>query len=155
MAIMKTSRQDEGGSALVPYRFLDEMEGLFDDFFGPRHGWEKKGAAWGGSFAVDVEETPKSFTLRAELPGVKKEDVRVTFEEGLLTLSGEKRMEKSSEEGRFHRVERSYGAFRRVFSLPPGIQADEVQASFQDGVLTVTVPKPKGSGAKTIPVSTN
>lgn len=109
---------------------------------------------------VDVSETDKDIKIAAELPGVKPEDLKVELVDDLLTISGEKKSEQTEEkeeEGRkYHRIERSYGSFRRAMTLPKGIDADAIEAAFKDGVLTVTVRKPAEmqtvEAAKTIEV---
>ena len=90
--------------------------------------------------AMDLVESGDHFVLRADLPGMSEEDVSIEFEDGTLTVSGERRAEH--EEG-FHRVERSFGAFSRSLTLPQGIDADAVTASFDRGVLEIRVPKPE------------
>lgn len=91
--------------------------------------------------AVDITEDARSYTFKAELPGVKKEDVQVTLEDGVLTLAGERKFEPEKEGVTYHRIERAYGAFARSFTLPDDIDSDQVTAAHQDGVLTVTVAK--------------
>ncbi len=152
MELMRFHPKEENGSALVPYRFLEEMDQLFDEFISPRRARDAESGKWVWSFAVDVEEDKDAFTLRAELPGLRKEDVKITSEDGVLTIAGEKRREKVSDDQRMHRVERSYGSFRRSFSLPRGAKTEDIQASYKDGVLTVTVPKQKEAQAKEVKI---
>jgi HSP20 family protein len=90
---------------------------------------------------VDVEESEDAYILKAEMPGLRKEDVKISLSDNVLTLTGEKKSEERSKDKRYHRVERSYGAFQRSFALSAPIQADKVSASFKEGILTVTVPK--------------
>jgi len=90
---------------------------------------------------VDVEENDKEYTIKAELPEVKREDVKIQVEDGSLRISGERKLEKEESGRRFHRLERSYGAFERSFSLPEGTRKDEVSAEFKDGLLRVHLPK--------------
>lgn len=91
--------------------------------------------------AVDIRETDEAFIVTAELPGLTKDDVQITLENNVLRLSGERRFEKENEKDNYHRIERTYGGFSRVFTLGGGVDAELVQASFQDGVLTLSVPK--------------
>lgn len=98
--------------------------------------------------AVDVKESDTAITVHAELPGLRKEDVNVSIEDGILTVSGERKQESRQENERFHRVERSYGSFKRSFRLPEGAHEDEITATCQDGVLTVTVPRDKPAEKK-------
>lgn len=91
--------------------------------------------------AVDIAETPESYTLHAELPAMKKEDIKVTVEDGVLTLSGERKFEKEEKNKKFHRVERSYGRFQRSFTLPTAVDESKVAATYNNGVLDVLIPK--------------
>jgi HSP20 family protein len=90
---------------------------------------------------VDISEDEKEYLIKAELPEVKKEDVKVTAEEGTLTIAGERKFEKEQKGKKFHRVERSYGSFVRNFSLPDDSSPANVRAEFKDGVLTVHLAK--------------
>jgi HSP20 family protein len=104
---------------------------------------------------VDVEESDKEYTIKAELPEVKKEDVKVEIQNGSLRISGERKLEKEEAGKRFHRVERSYGSFERSFSLPEGTKKGDLKAEFKDGLLKVHLPKIEEEKTKTleIPVS--
>ncbi|KAK4396180.1 class I heat shock protein [Sesamum angolense] len=111
---------------------------------------------------VDWKETPEAHVLKADLPGLKKEEVKVEVEDGgkILQISGERAVEKSEEENKnekWHRVERPRGGFQRRFYLPANAKTDEVKASMEDGVLTVTIPKQeiKKPEVKTIEIVTN
>lgn len=101
---------------------------------------------------VDISEDEKSFVIKAELPEVKKEDVHVTVENGVLTLTGERKFEKEEKGRKYHRIERSYGTFARSFALPENIDAGRVNATFKDGLLTVTVAKSENAKPKHIEV---
>lgn len=91
--------------------------------------------------AVDVFETKEAVVLKAELPGLTADEVEVEVDDNVLTISGERVLKDSVEEGNYYRLERSYGTFSRSLTLPQGIKSDEVAATFVDGVLEVTVPK--------------
>jgi HSP20 family protein len=91
--------------------------------------------------AVDIRETPEKLTLVAELPGVEKENVSVTIENQVLTLSGHRTFEKSAQDETLHRIERSYGSFIRTFTLPAHLRSDKVEAKFDKGVLSIVIPK--------------
>ena len=91
--------------------------------------------------AIDITEANEEVTVKAELPGVKKEDVKVMFDDGMLTIQGEKREEKKDETRQHHVYERSYGSFARSFTLPNTIDDAHIKAEFDDGVLTVHLPK--------------
>ncbi len=90
---------------------------------------------------VDIYETADNFEIMVELPGVKKEDLTLEVKENTLTLRGERRQAKDAKEEGVHRVERVYGSFLRSFTLPSNIRTDDVKAGFQDGVLTIVLPK--------------
>ena len=83
----------------------------------------------------------EAVVLKAELPGLSAEDIDIEIDDNVLTLRGERRFEEVVEEGRYYRLERAYGHFQRSVTLPPGVKADEISANFDDGVLTVRVPK--------------
>ncbi len=102
--------------------------------------------------AVDISETDGEYQIKAEIPDVKKEDVKVTVEDGVLTIQGERKQEKEEKGRRFHRIERSYGSFVRTFSLPDVIDEDKVKAEFKDGVLNLHLPKSEKAKPKAIEV---
>jgi HSP20 family protein len=119
-----------------------EMNRLFNTVFEPPSG------ASGNVLrrwmpAMDLVESGDQFVLRADLPGMSEEDVNIEFEDGTLTVSGERKAEHEERDEGFHRVERSFGAFSRSLTLPQGIDADAVTASFDRGVLEIRVPKPE------------
>jgi HSP20 family protein len=92
--------------------------------------------------AVDIYETPnKDVVVKAELPEMRREDIKVTYENNVLTIEGERKFTDQVDREKFHRVERGYGAFRRSFTVPDSIDAARVQAAYQDGVLTITLPR--------------
>jgi HSP20 family protein len=95
--------------------------------------------AWAPS--VDIYENKDQIVLEAELPGMKQEDFDLSIENNVITLRGERRFEKSDESDNYHRVERSYGAFTRSFTLPQTVSGEEAQAEYNNGVLRVTLPK--------------
>jgi len=101
---------------------------------------------------VDISESDGEYLIKAELPEVKKEDVKVTVENGVLTLQGERRQEKEEKSKRFHRVERSYGSFVRSFSLPESVDESSVKADYKDGVLNLHLPKSEKVKPKAIDV---
>ena len=118
--------------------FSPPMFGKWPQFFG--EDGEMK-IEW--SPAVDIKETEKEYLVKAELPGVKREDVKVSLEDGVLMIEGERRQEKDSEGEKTHRVERFYGTFCRSFTLPESADATAIRAESKDGVLKVHVPKLK------------
>jgi len=103
--------------------------------------------------AVDVQETEKEYIFKADLPDVKREDVRVEVENAVLTVEGERRREKEEKGKKFHRVEREYGKFVRRFALPTAVDEANVRAEFKDGVLNVHLPKTAVAKAKAIEVT--
>lgn len=102
--------------------------------------------------SVDVSETDKEFVIKAEIPGVKKEDVKVTVENGMLTIKGERKMEKEEKGKKFHRVECSYGSFVRSFRIPDGVDESKVKAEFKDGVMNVALPKSEKTKSKALEI---
>jgi HSP20 family protein len=104
--------------------------------------------------AVNISETDKAYLVKADLPEVPKENVKVTHEDGVLTIQGERRQEKRSDGEKFHRVESNYGKFLRRFTLPDDAQAEGIEASFKEGALRVSIPKAaaKRPEAREIPV---
>ena len=105
--------------------------------------------------ALDVQEDKDNFTVRVELPGLKREDIDVSLQDGALVISGERTFEKTEEGVQVHRQERYYGKFQRALSLPEPVAANKVKAEFKDGVLTVTLPKIEEAKPKKIDVSVN
>jgi len=95
---------------------------------------------------VDVYETEKAFMMDIEIPGMKKDDLKIRVEDDFLNITGEKRFEKdvSDKKHKYRRMERAYGSFQRSFELPPGVDASQIEAKYDNGVLKVSVPKPPG-----------
>ena len=93
--------------------------------------------------AMDLVESGDHYVLRADLPGVSEQDINVELDSGVLRISGERKSQSTEDRGGFRRIERSYGTYARSVSLPKGVDADAVQASFENGVLEVTIPKPE------------
>lgn len=104
--------------------------------------------------SVDVSETADNFEVRAELPGVAKDDLHVSVKDNLLTLTGEKRQEEVDDTQNYRRVERRYGNFQRQFALPPEVETDDIKAEFSDGVLTLSIPKPEAAKPTEVPIIT-
>jgi HSP20 family protein len=101
---------------------------------------------------LDISERKDAYLVTVELPGVKLDDLQITLEDGLLTIQGERHFADDSSDQQFHRVERRYGAFRRSITLPTHVQADAVQATVEDGVLQIMVPKMEEAKPKRIQV---
>jgi HSP20 family protein len=104
--------------------------------------------------AVDITEDDKEWLVKADLPEVKKENVKVTVEDGVLTITGERKLEKEEKNKKYHRVERSYGNFLRSFTLPDAADGTKVSADFKDGVLKVHLPKIEKAKPKAVEVKT-
>ena len=129
-----------------------QIDRVFTDFFGTDFPRLARGR-WDGGFSpdMDVTETDRQFEVIAELPGMEDRDIEVTLTDGVLTVRGEKRSQtgKEDEDKHHYRLERSYGAFRRSFRLPPEIDAEHVSASFGKGLLKITIPKQETTKAAT------
>lgn len=130
-----------------PARELDALQGdmnrLFDSFFGRREGAVANG--YGSRRWIppmDLVETEDNLVLRADLPGVDRDDINIEVKEGILTISGERKAQHEEKREGFHRVERSFGRFSRSLELPKGVEADNIEADFERGVLEVRMPKP-------------
>jgi HSP20 family protein len=124
-------------------------------FFGGNGPWDPEAALSVAEWApsVDILEKENEILIKAELPGVETKDVVVTVDNNVLTLKGERRMEKDVKKESYHRMERTYGAFSRSFSLPNTVDAASVAANFKDGLLTLTLPKKAASkGARTVEI---
>jgi HSP20 family protein len=102
--------------------------------------------------ALDISERKDAYLVTVELPGVEPDDLQITLEDGLLTIQGERHFAHDSTEQQFHRVERRYGAFRRSITLPAQVQAEQIEASFDNGVLQIMVPKMEEAKPKRIQV---
>ncbi|HKQ12695.1 MAG TPA: Hsp20/alpha crystallin family protein [Steroidobacteraceae bacterium] len=134
-----------------PFREMEEIFRQYSPSFSRalrRNGGE--GFAW--SPVADITETDKEYLIKAELPEVKKEDVTITLDNGVITISGERRQEKEQKEANEIRVESFYGTFSRSFSLPDNIDAKAIQAEAKDGVLKVRIPKTKAEAPKKIAI---
>ena len=122
----------------------------FRELAGIRSRLEDESLFGGWSPAVDIQETDHEFILKADLPDVKKEDVRVELEDGVLTVEGERRKEQEETGKRSHKIERAYGKFVRHFTLPTEVDGPNVKAEFKDGVLSVRLPKAANATPKAI-----
>ncbi len=137
-----------------PYR---EIEDWFDRF---NRGLNLPGKArqevlTTGDWAprVDIVETDKAFSIKVEIPEVKKEDVKVTVDNGILAVRGERKQEKADKTKKFHRVERFYGSFMRSFTLPDNVDGNRIEASFNDGILHLSIPKTEASKPKVVDIN--
>lgn len=123
-----------------------EMEDMMKTFWGDT-GFGELATSPGLDWAprVDVSETDKTIEVKAELPGLEKKDVTISLDRDTLIIKGEKKQEKEEKTKTFHRTERSYGTFYRALRLPTEVEADKVEAAYEKGVLTVTLPKTEES----------
>ena len=140
-----------------PFKEMDDMQSRVARIFGltPNRVANAEREAmttteWAPS--VDIVEDEKEWLVKADLPEVKKEDVKVTVENGVLTITGERKFEKEEKDKKYHRIERSYGNFLRSFTLPEGADGSKVAADFKDGVLKVHLPKNEKVKPKAIEV---
>jgi len=127
---------------------MEEAQNRFSTFFGglptfpirfPKNGDSLKRAEW--SPLVDITEDDHEYLFKADLPEMKKDDVKVTIENGILYISGERRAEKEEKKRKFHRLERFFGTFERTFTVPEDADPTKIRAEFRDGVLQVHLPK--------------
>ena len=139
-----------------PFREMEDLQRRMESLFGLSARRPDKNdlnftvSQW--SPLVDIVEDDKEYLIKAELPEMKREDIRVSVENNLLTLRGERKFEQEEKDKKFHRVERAYGSFARSFSLPDEVDSGKVSAEFKDGVLKVHLPKSPNAKPKSIEV---
>ncbi len=139
-----------------PFKELEEISDRFNRLFGRLPARSESGreamtvADWAPT--VDITEDDKEYLIKAEIPEVDKKDVKVTVQEGVLTLQGERKQEREEKGKKFHRIERSYGSFVRSFALPDDVSEDKLKAEFKDGMLLVHLPKTEKPKPKAIEV---
>lgn len=135
-------------------REFKKLFNAFDSRFGlPDNGSnneELENAVWAP--LTDISENKDQYILKLDLPGIKKKDVKLSFIDGELSISGERRQEKEEKDSKYHRIERSYGKYFRSFTLPQKIEADKTSAEFRDGQLTITVPKAEDAKPKELEI---
>lgn len=129
------------GSMLTDEAFLDDF--FRTDLPARFNGFEPK---------IDIRETDKSYVIEAELPGLEKDDFKLTVEDGVLTLEGEKKMEHEEKNENYYRAERSYGSFKRSFRLSEEIDSKNIDAKYKNGILSVTLPKTEKAKPKAVDV---
>lgn len=132
-----------------PFQELDRLLTYMPGFLGDarvEHEWMP---------TTDIMETKTSYLVRAELPGIDEEDIHIRVEGRILSIEGEKKFEKKTDEENYHRIESSYGRFFRSFTLPDSIDPEKVKAAFEKGVLKVEVPKTEGAKPKEIRIGKN
>jgi HSP20 family protein len=119
----------------------EKMNRMFEDIFSQRSGEGKEMVTCSWAPAVDIFETEKELVLSAEIPGIDEKDIEIKVEDNTLSLRGARKFEKETKEENYHRLERSYGSFFRAFTLPNSIDPERIQASHENGVLKITMPK--------------
>jgi HSP20 family protein len=139
--------------SLVRWDPFSEMDTLFNRMlptaFGGWPRFSREGdAKFEWSPSADISETTKEFLIRAELPAVNKEDVKVTVDRGMITIEGERKQQKEDKDEKFHRVERFHGSFMRSFALPENVDIDAIRCEDKNGVLTVHIPKTESGQQK-------
>ena len=136
----------------TPHRQLVSLPNELDRFFG-NFGVDFWNTDTVWNPAVDITESKDGYEVKAELPGLKKENIKISFEDDVLVLSGERKNEKDEKDENFHRIERNYGKFERCFRLPNDVKSDEIKANYKNGVLTVNIPKNEKAKPKEIAIS--
>ncbi|MDD2699744.1 MAG: Hsp20/alpha crystallin family protein [Sideroxydans sp.] len=140
-----------------PFKELEDVSNRLNRLFGRAGSTEDSDqnmlavADWSPS--VDISETDDAYLIKGEIPGVKKEDVKVSVQDGMLTIQGERKMEKEEKNKKFHRVECSYGNFVRSFRMPDDADENKVKAEFKDGMLNVSLPKTEKARNRSINVT--
>ena len=133
------------------FGLVPEIDRFFDSFWrGPQHDLPVL-STW--SPATDVQETDTDLLVHVELPGLSKKDIKVNMDNGVLAIQGEKSHVAEEKENRFHVSERTYGRFARSFTLPAEVNAEKIKAGFENGVLTLTLPKVKATTSKAIEIA--
>ena len=134
------------------FQMQREIDSMFDRFLGGSLAEDGSVFTSNWTPAVDITEHENEYIVKMELPGVSKDDVKITLENSVLTVKGEKKQEKESKSSNFHRVERTYGSFQRTFTVPSGVKADSIDASYKDGILNIALPKAEEAKPKQIDV---
>ena len=139
------SKRQSNGSTVTPFgRLFDDWFASSPAFYQPARGLRP---------AMDIEEDDGAIVVRTELAGVNKDDVHITLEDGVLTITGEKHNDRKTKEKSYHLVERNFGSFTRSVQLPSGVDFDKAEASFEDGVLEVRVAKSEAAKPKKIEIN--
>lgn len=139
-SLMPFGRPVESASSDPMLSLQRQVNSLFEDMFRGVPALPERGA-FALEPSIDLKETDDAVEVEAELPGVDKEDIEVTLEDGTLTIKGEKKVEKEESKAGYYMSERRYGSFFRSVGLPPGVDVEKISADFSNGVLTVTLPK--------------
>ena len=134
------------------YNFRHRMNHMFDNAFTPTLKEDEALSMWNWKPAVDIYDNDRNIVIKAELPGMEKKDIILQVNGRVLTLKGEHSSENEVKEDKYHRRERSYGKFERVFTLPAEVDPDKITADYKDGVLKIDIPKPEEQKPKQITV---
>lgn len=142
---MTLMRYNRANDELMSKRFSDIMDEFFNEAVSVRR----------NNFtpSIDISETDNQFLISAELPGMKKEDINIDLENSRLTISGERSFKKEEEGKKFHRVETRYGSFNRSFQLPDNVDEESIEASYEDGLLNISIDKDEDKVKKQIEIS--
>ncbi len=135
-----------------PWREIEDMFDRYTKAVGWPRGSQEAMASSDWSPRVDIVEAEQEFLIKADIPGVEKDHVKVSVENGVLTIQGERRTEKEEKDAKFHRVERFTGTFVRRFTVPENVDADAIKAVFKDGMLTLHLPKTQKALPKAIDI---
>lgn len=142
--------------SLIKWEPLREIEDMFDRYTRamgwPSNRGQELISTGDWSPRVDITESDGEFVIKAEIPDVKKEDVKVSVENGVLTIQGERKQEKEEKGNKFHKIERYFGSFTRSFSLPTNVDGAQTKATFKDGMLNLQIPKTAEERPKAIEV---
>ena len=149
-------RYPRRASGLTREPFSNDLDRIFNDFVTPRNllgRWVGEGLRDTWMPAVDIEETETSFVFTAELPGLSRDNVEITLEDNILTVAGERSYTEEEEAKNYHRMERAFGTFSRSFTLPSQVDSSQVKAEFNEGLLTIAVPKSEEAKPRKIEIS--
>ena len=135
-----------------PWREIEDMFDRYTKAVGWPRGGQEAMASSDWSPRVDIVEAEQEFLIKADIPGVEKDHVKVSVENGVLTIQGERKIEKEEKDAKFHRVERFTGTFVRSFTVPENVDADAIKAVFKDGMLTLHLPKTQKALPKAIDI---
>ncbi len=144
MALIKWNRKDT-------LNIREEINRLFDEFMSRTDTESLFGGNWHPH--IDVIEQDEEFVVNAELPGLNKDNIKITITSNVLTISGEKKQIEEIKEGSYSRIERRYGTFSRTFTLPTEVEQNKIKATFKDGILTINIPKSEKAKPKEINVT--
>ena len=144
------------GRELSPFiglqRLADEMDRVFEGF-GIGRPWAGSAEGWGWAPQIEVFQKNNELTIRADLPGLRRDDLNVEITDDAVHIQGERKLEREEEREGYYRSERSYGSFNRVIPLPEGAIGDQAKATFKDGVLEITMPAPPGSRGRRLEIT--